>query len=124
MERNEGSSSSSSSRTLLVVRSTSLEEVRAQEDAFKHGKGGEVKHTQQIHDDKPLKILRLEEKTRQEGDQDQSQASSSSSSSSAPSKLGLLLNNRAATISSLHHLNDRLAKIREISDPEKRKELK
>ena len=111
------SSGSNSSRTLMVVRGISHDDVKAQEEAYKLG---EVKYTGQIHDNKPLEVMRLEEKKRQGGDQDQSQTSSSTS----PSKLDLILNNRAATIGSQHHTNDRLAKIREESDHKRLKDLK
>ena len=103
----------------MVVRSISVDDVKAQEEALELG--GKVKYTEQIRDNKPLEVMRLEEKKQQGRDQDQSHISSSSTS---PSKLDLILNNRAATIGSQHHINDRIAKIREESDHKRPKELK
>ena len=137
---NSSSSSSSSSsgrRALVAVRGSVNLEV-AMED-----REGGFKHTQQIHDSSPLEVLRLEDKdnkaTSSSLSSSLSTSSSSSSSSSSststsshpytlsssnPSKLDLILNNRAATIGSLNHLKERLTNLREAADPKKHKALR
>ena len=143
---NSSSSSSSSSngrRALAAVRGSVNLEV-AMED-----REGGFKHTQQIHDSGPLEVLRLEDKDNKATSSSSSSSSLSSSlstsssssssssslststsshpytlSSSNPSKLDLILNNRAATIGSLNHLKERLTNLREAADPKKHKALR